>query len=595
MGAIIAVTSMPLHLMGGQGKKERRDYSSSECSSSSSESLSNDDTFDYVIVGCGTAGSALAAKLSDPDKKGRYRNSVLVLESGENESNSQLVLVNNVFAAAAAAPNPTISSFYSTFTLGDQSPDGETGFLSFMYLEGKMWGGSSGHNYFEAVRGTPSIYDQWAAISGDARWSYNNLLNNVMIPLEHYTPNGTIPNTTQRGFNGPLFISQAPPINGDAFAQAVSIATDTPIIDDYNISTGVVGICALQNFVTPPVGGPNSHRSFAASAFLTGDPSVGVHPIVDANGKGLKGRKLKIVSNAHANKVLFTKKNIASGVEYVLANDREKVFVAKAKKKVILCSGAISDPAILQRSGIGDAALLNDFGIPVVFANSNVGEGLMNQAGTHALIDATTTIQPPLFFNGYIGFAPNTSIREYQIHFIADLGLFPRGIAGALNAPATAIDILGANMIPRSRGSVKIVTRDPLVQPLVNFNLFTDGSPFDPGSDANQVVNFYNTIQAIAEQAGGTVIYPTAQQYLEGPGALFGAGVNTLEVYDHATGTCAMGRSAANGVVDGKLHVFGVKNLMVASNAAVPVIEDGNTSSQAYYIGLEAARIILKQ
>ena len=106
-------------------------------------------------------------------------------------------------------------------------------------------------------------------------------------------------------------------------------------------------------------------------------------------------------------------------------------------------------------------------------------------------------------------------------------------------------------MIPRSRGSVKIVTRDPLVQPLVNFNLFTDGSPFDPGSDANQVVNFYNTVQAIAEQAGGTVIYPTAQQYLEGPGALFGAGVNTLEVYDHATGTCAMGRSAANGVVDG--------------------------------------------
>ena len=298
-----------------------------QSSSSDHQKSHKNDCWDYVIVGCGTAGSALAAKLSDPDKRGKFKNSVLVIEAGENESDNPLVLVNNILAAEPNSNNPTISTVDLTYYL-ENDP-----FSVFAYTQGRMWGGSAGHNFLLTVRGVPSVYDQWATQSGDPRWSYYSLLNDVMIPMEHYTPNGTVADRSQRGSKGPLFITQAPPLDGDSFMQAVSTASGAPLTSDYNDPIfGDVAVAALQQYVTPPFLGANSHRSFAANAYLTGDASVGTPAIVDADGNGLNGRKLKIVSNARANRVIFSKKNKAEGVEYVFSNAREEVHFVTCEK-----------------------------------------------------------------------------------------------------------------------------------------------------------------------------------------------------------------------------------------------------------------------
>lgn len=586
---------MPQAYASKKGKK----HSESATSSSSKSHKNNKNSWDYVIVGAGTAGATLAAKLSDPDANGKFKNSVLVLEAGVNLSDSPLVLVNNIIGAEINSTNPILSTVDLTYYL-EGNP-----FAVFNYTEGRMWGGSSGHNFLLCVRGVPSVYDEWAAISGDPRWSYNQLLNNVMIPMEHYTPDGTTADPSQRGLNGPLFITQMPPQDTDPFMQAVSAATGAPITSDYNdpvTSLGEVAVSAPQQYVTPPFLGPDSHRSFAANAYLTGDASVGTPPIVDANGNGLNGRKLKIVSNARANRVLFTKKNKASGVEYVVSPDRETANIVKAKKGVILCTGTFEDAAILQRSGIGDPALLSPLGIPVVFANPNVGANMQNHVAQIGIIGggAMTTIDLPAYGLAFYGFSPDTSTREYQSIVANTVAFLPGGIAQALGI-TEGITVDGVNIAPKSTGTVAIVSRDPFVQPLINFNAFSDGTISDPGSDANKVVLFYNLLQDIADaynalplppHAPAEVLFPPPADYTAGPDALFADGLNTIGVNNHACGTCRMSQTPLTGVVDGELNVFGVKNLKVASNSVVPVINTGNTSYTADVIGREAARII---
>ncbi len=554
------------------------------------EATKKQNTYDYIIVGGGTAGCALAAKLSDPDPvTGKFCNSVLVLEAGENETQNPLVLVNNIFGAVASANNPELSMVSLSYTQTEAvNPYNPT-----YYLEGRQWGGSSGHYYLQCVRGTPDVYNQWAAISGDPRWSYNNLLKNVMIPMEHYTPDGTIPDPTQRGFTGPLFITQEPPLYTDKFMQAVSAATEAPFVMDYNNpNEGFVGIAANQDFVTPPYLGANSYRSYSANAYLTGEPGFGVAPIVDENGNGLAGRKLKILSNTTVNRVIFSKHKTAKAVEYVHATAKDVALTVNACKEIILCAGSFEDPAILQRSGIGDPTLLNSLGIPVVFANSNVGANMQNQFGIPAIIgDVTTTVTPPRFSTSFIGLPQTPQERQFELIVLDSLAIFPAGITGALGI-TEGIFLLGVQLAPKSTGTVSIISKDPFIQPLINLGYFTDGAPTTAGTDANMVVQFYGVVQKIATQSLGTVLYPTPEQYIEGPDALFAAAFNAPTVFNHASGTCRMAKTATDGVIDGRLNVFGVNKLKVASNASVPYINKGNTGYTAFVVGLEAARII---
>lgn len=546
------------------------------------------DTWDYVIVGGGTAGATLAAKLSDPDSHGKFKNSVLVLELGIDGSDDPSVLAANLFLAAGGVSNdPAWTRWTETTTFGS---------IQYFQSEGVMVGGSAGHNGLQWFRATPDIYNQWAAISGNSDWNYSNLLNNVLIPIESYTPNGNSA-TNERGLNGPLFVSQEPPVDTDPVSIAISTASLAPLVDDVNdLSNGDVGVSANQDTVTPPFGSPNSIRSYAGNSFLRGIPSMGIAAIVDANGNGLGGRKLKIITNAHGNRVLFSKakhgkRPKAEAVEYFLSNEPDKLINVNARKKVILATGSLYDPAMLQRSGIGDAALLDSLDIPVVFDNPNVGANLQNHVGFEGVIALPTDISFPSIGNAFIGLPSAPEERTFQLIYTNALGFVPLAIRELLDLTEGTVFVT-LDEKPNSRGTVEILSANPLRQPRVSFNNFSDGGPSDPGSDANKVVEFYLLLQDIAADAGSTVLYPTPAQYADGDDALFQAGLASFLEAFHMSGTCSMATSADTGVVDGDLNVFGVKNLMVVSNAVAPVISDANTGLQAYVIGYQAARIL---
>ncbi len=484
----------------------------------------------------------------------------MVLEAGQNLSDDPVVLNPNAFSVLNDLTyNPKYAATYPIPL--------PTQLQTSTYSEGRMWGGCSAHNYLQAVRGTPDIYDGWAAASGDSRWTYNNLLP-LMKELETYTANGTSIDYLERGTSGPLFVSQASPVGSDPFIDACVIATGTSIVPDYNDPpSGNIGFSAQQQFVTPPFGSPSSIRSFSINAFLP--PSVVTH-----EGKGRHGRKLRIESNATVSKVLFKRKK-AVGVEYALSPNDGEFLRAYAKKKVILCAGAIHTPAILERSGIGDSDVLSPLGIPVLVDNKNVGANLINQYGTQAIIPGTVNVSA-MGFTDASPYLPNDGLRRLQ--FIPSKG-------------SGVVALIMFMVEPKSRGSLHIVSRNPFTNPLIDFNMYSDGPVTQPGSDANLVVSALKIAKDIATQYGSTVVAPPNYS---SDAALFNQAKNNpfASVSDHITGTTRMGTSINDGVVNGSLHVFGVKNLMVCDLGAIPVTTDGNTAYSVFVLALEAAQIL---
>lgn len=532
--------------------------------------------WDYIIVGLGSSGSILARKLTD-DLKTR----VLVLEAGINHQTDPVILDPNFIPIANTLEyDPTYAVTYPVL-LEPNIPLSP----AIPYSEGRLWGGSSAHNFLISVRGTPSIYDEWATISGNPVWSYNNMIP-FMKALETYTPAETPIDTTQRGTNGPISITQSPqtptPNNTIPLLQAYNTVTGTPFVDDYNVPTSTTGISSNQAFVTAPFGSPTSHRSYANLEFLP----VGV--IIDQNGNGLNKRKLKIISNVKVNKfetvngkateVIYINQNVDGG--YV---DGGYVSTARLRSsgKLILSAGAINTPAILMRSGVGPKTLLQNLGIDVIVDSPNVGQNLQNQYGTSVIAqlnnipDNTTLVFMDMFPE-----LPNDGVRRMQT--------INSNIGNGL------LLVLPLILEPKSRGSVTIVSKNPLFNPKVNIGVFTDDpTGADPNSDLALQIDFFKIMKMVVETAGGAVLFPSTFQYST-PGQLAQAAVdaNHFVFQSHIVGTTRMAQTISDGVVDGNLSVFGLKNVKIGDIGIEPVSVDGNTCASAYYIGLVLTHIL---
>ncbi len=535
-----------------------------------------DSKYDYIIVGAGTAGSVLARKLSD-----NHKNKVLVLECGVNHNDDPVVL------DTGAEGNPKLFTDFWSITYDPQYAEVYPIKVNhplnyFGYSEGRGWGGSSMHNYTQVHRSVPAKYDEWAVASGNSDWTYANLLP-LMKALETYTPCQTTANYSVRGKYGPIKTTQTLPITSDPLCTLLANGTNGGFITDWNDPTDVsttgliqMGFSAWQSYSTTG-GSPCTlgHRSFAGNEYLSTDA-------VTPTGKGKYGRKLRITSHAYVSKVLFDGKT-AIGVEYISGDEANKISRAYGKK-IILCAGAINSPAILQRSGIGDAVLLESLGIDVLVDNPLVGQMVVNP-GVTMTVAVPTQALPALqaLTNG----SANPPLSE-PYNYPNDQTVRLLWVGFPVGPSVSVLQTFVYN--PESKGSIKIVDKNPLVNPLVDAGSYNDGPYTTYGTDANLVM-------AILKQVGQSVglenmIGPAGGVYEAGDEALwtYATSMDGFYLLDHISCSCRMGTSRANGVVDGKLNVLGVKNLMVADNSIQPINTDGAWA--AYIIGLRAATIL---
>lgn len=564
------------------------------------------DKHDYIIVGLGTAGAVAARYLSDPDSCGKYETSVLVLEAGENYSQDPFLAeglnqyipragqlwFNPKYSFTTIAAEPTIPTPPAKMPFPDA--------LAFLiFSHGRCWFGSSAHNGMTAIRGSSDFYDSIATGAGNPQWSYNNLLPYMKF-LETYT--GTSEQPDQRGVSGPLFMRQTntPPIGN--YPAIISSVSGAPILEDHNVSAANTVVATKLQAYTSQDG---KTRVWAYNFLPT--------TILQPDGYAVGDRKLRVKSGAFVNKVIFEGTK-AVGVEYISKSGKTKI--EKAKKGVILCAGCPFSASILERSGVGDSAILSNpkVDVDVVVNNPLVGEGLKNHYGimyahTQSANPSNALAQSVRYFvDGSPFYAgAQVGVRKMQALLFPFLNLLPAGLRSSLGLPVydnplfpfiPGVQGWSWNLSPRSTGSSHIVSKSPFTVPEMMFQPYTDGDLTDPDSDLSVAVAMLKLVKQVADDAGGTMIYPEPATFTSDVELARAAqAMLTFSQYTwavgHYAGTCNMGTGINNSVVSSHdLHVWGTERLYVADNSITEQPEDGNNAWTAYLFGLKMADIL---
>jgi choline dehydrogenase len=511
--------------------------------------------FDYIVVGTGPAGAVIAKTLSD-----NKINSVLVFEAGENNDDDMQIKDSSA----------SLQNFYPQyFWPGVTVPHKHLNNKIFEWTTGRLSGGGSSINGEQYVRPTPYVFRKWESLLGPM-WSPSQLTRNF-IELENYNGKTNSPNL--RGYNGRIDIRQAPevaPTLSKKLVSAIEQATGFNTILDYNDPNTPLGpflrwqLCQM----------PNGQRESASTAFLSAD-------IMTPDGYGVNGRKLRVLYESTALRIIFNDNRDAVGVEFLKEG---KCKCAFARKKVIICAG-INSAQLLMLSGIGPSNDLSNAGIPVVFNNPNVGKNLANHTANTATFTINEKDLPEVLDNvnaKYTGgaFLPNPLPNANNEHrSIQLIGL----------VSSKVLTVMAIYLHPKSRGSIKIQNNDPL-----KIVLADEGALENP-YDLEVIKGVYRIyIKNIADRL--SEIDPAYQ--LTSP---------TLDIIDddakleefirnnfghphHQECFLKMAPFNKGGVVDNCGRVYGVNNLIVADASILPSTVDGNTSAPAFLIGYTIAK-----
>lgn len=518
---------------------------------------------DYVIVGVGTAGATLAKKLTDD-----HKTSVIALHIGENLTQDPLIkFTENVpITVIDGLIGPP---FYET---GETTPQPNANNRELIWSLALPEGGASSINAGAYCRGTDQIYAQWEAVAGP-EWSVRRI-SSLYKNLENYHGETTNPKT--RGHHGPLEVRQVPLRETSqtalTFSQAMIAGTGFPFVLDYNDPLTPIGVS--PQFQYTQKGPRGALRVSSATAFLN-------KKVMTPDGHGVNGRKLRVLFESRALRTIW-EGNKAIGVEYLTDGEIKQVF---AKKGVIVCAGLYSS-AFLQYSGVGPASVLAPLGIPVIFNNPNVGQGLADQNQVLALF--TTN---PLDFP-----TENDNIFS-QIAWLPAPGGDPtkRVIRLSTTTPFPGLSVMLVDLCqPKSRGSIIINSPNPLAPPVIDLGEFTN-----PDDLFVYVATFQTYIKNINNAL--RTIDPAYQLILPDPAILDDAGLIIEYVKSLVASNqcfqchCRMAPFEQGGVVDSTGHVYGVQNLIVADDSIVPVAMDGTPMASAYLIAANIARLLQKR
>jgi choline dehydrogenase len=531
------------------------------------------DEADYVVVGSGSSGSAVAGRLAQAGHR------VILVEAGKTD---EKFLVRK---PGMIGPMHSVPEIKKTVDWGFYSvPQKHILDRRMPVPRGKVVGGSSSINGMVYVRGNRANYDAWAA-EGNTGWDADSV-NAAYKRMEDFEDG----ENAWRGAGGPIRITRnkAPQEGTLQFIQATSDVLGVKVLDDYN-GESQEGIARMQQNAA------NGVRYSASRGY--------VHD--------LSPEKLELQSEVLVRRVVIDNGR-ATGVEVTDKDGTRRTI--RAGKEVILSAGFVGSAQILMLSGIGHAQHLRDQGIEIV-ADLPVGDNLhdhMFHAMTfHAtsskmkgkasffgrglakelMRPGTTFLANSVFESvGFVRTSQASDVPDLQLHLLPWAYVSPNQDEPIRHKvdPRTALTVLVTLIYPKSRGTLRLASTDPAAAPLIDFQYLADPADLDVLAEGSEMVREIMAAAAF----GGSVkeeIHPGAS--LKGQ-ELRDAILNRATSVYHGVGTCRMGVDELS-VVGPDLRVRGIDGLRVADASIMPSITGGNTNAPAIMIGEMAAALIL--
>ena len=530
-------------------------------------------TFDYVIVGAGTAGCVLANRLSaDPGVR------VLLLEAGGKDD---WIWIHIPVGYLYCIGNPRTDWCYRT-----EPCTGLNG-RSILYARGKVLGGCSSINAMVYMRGQARDYDEWAAL-GNPGWSWKEVFPVFRRSEDHHAGESEI-----HGAGGEWRVEEQ--------------RLDWTILNAWRDAAEQCGIPKVADF--------NGGDNFGSARFQVNQRTGVRWSAAKAFLRpAMRRPNLKVLTNVHATKIRFNLregKHEAAGIEFRRDN---QTFFAEAACETILASGAINSPQLLQLSGVGPAKLLREHAINITHELPGVGENLQDHLqlrmafkvqGVRTLNEwvnswtgkAQMAAQYALFRTGPLTMAPSqlgafaksdpaqkTANIEYHIQPLSldKFGDPPHAF------PAFTASV--CNLRPESRGHVRIVSADPHVYPVIQPNYLATENDRRVAVDAMRLTRKISAADALAKYRPEEFLPGTAFQT---DAEMADAAGNVGTTIFHPVGTCKMGpASDAGAVVDARLRVHGISRLRVVDASIMPTITSGNTNSPTIMIAERASEMI---
>ncbi|HEY6791068.1 MAG TPA: choline dehydrogenase [Trebonia sp.] len=531
--------------------------------------------FDYIIVGGGSAGSALANRLSaDPTAR------VLVLEAGRPD-----YIWDPFIHMPAALTFPIGSRFYDWKY--ESEPERYLNNRRIYHARGKLLGGSSSINGMIFQRGNPLDYERWAADPGMETWDYAHCLPYFKRMETCLAAPGT-PSEKFRGTDGPLILERGPATSPlfQAFFEGVKQA-GYHVTDDVN-GYRQEGFAAFDRNIS------GGRRLSAARAYL--------HPVMDRPN-------LKVVTRVQVSRITFTDKR-ATGVEFTQNGSSPRRARAG---EVIVCSGAFGSPQLLQLSGVGNADELRALGIDVVADLPGVGENMQDhlevyvQYGSKLPVSVAPALKwrnRPMVGAKWLflrsgpgatnhfeagGFARSNEDVAYpnlMFHFL------PIAIRydGSSPAGGHGYQVHIGPMYSDSRGTVKITSRDPDVHPALRFNYLSTPTDRREWKEAISIARTILNQPAFDEFNAGELspgpLVSTEEEVLDWV-------ARDAETALHPSCTCAMGTGELSVTDPLSLRVHGVDGLRVVDASVFPYVTNGNIYAPTMMVAEKAADLIL--
>lgn len=533
-------------------------------------------TYDFIVVGSGSAGSVVAERLS---ASGRH--SVLVLEAGGSDMR---FFVQMPLGYGKTFFDPAVNWNYKA------EPDPGLAGNADHWPRGKVLGGSSSINAMVWIRGNPADYDEWREL-GNPGWGFSDLL-----PYFKAIEDNEAGADEWRGAGGPIRITDTSrrvhPLTR-LFLKA-AVEAGLPLNPDFNGATQEgAGIYQINT--------RGGRRVSAARAFLR---------------PAMKRPNIRVEMRALATRILFEGRR-AVGVEYV---QNGRTLGAYAGREVIVCGGSVNTPQLLQLSGVGPGPLLSSFGIPVVHDSAHVGANMQDHLGINytwkAKVPTLNQVLRPwwgklavglrylllrdgplsLSMNEGGGFFRTDPLQprpNMQLYFQAFSTVIPKNGERPILSPDPwpGFSIGLSNCRPTGRGSITIRSKDPTVHPKIVANAFSTKHDVSEMLDAVKFLRKIAAQPALAEVACEEVLPGPSCRSDDDMIADFRKRSGT--VY-HPVATCRMGPNPQQSVVDPRLKVHDLNGLRIIDASVLPTNITGNTNAISIVAGAKGADMVLE-